>query len=250
MVIDPLLIMVAFLTAVIDIIFGMGFGLTLTPILLLLNYTPKDIVPALLLSGLAGNVLSSFFNHRLKNADFTPGSRHFNVVMVIGGVGIVGSIIGAMVNTGISNFILGLYIGTLITGTGLFLLLNKTLSIEFSWIKLGFLSLFGSFNKGISGSGFGPIITTGLLYMNTKEKVAVSIQSFSELFVSLVGFTTFLVSGTTLNWNLTWSLSIGVVASTPLAALIVKRIKGGTLRKAIAIVTIILGAATLLQLFN
>jgi hypothetical protein len=170
--------------------------------------------------------------------------------MVIGGVGIVGSIIGAMVNTGISNFILGLYIGTLITGTGLFLLLNKTLSTEFSWIKLGFLSLFGSFNKGISGSGFGPVITTGLLYMNTKEKVAVSIQSFSELFVSLVGFATFLVSGATLNWDLTWSLSIGVVASTPLAALIVKKIKGGTLRKAIAIVTIILGAATLLQLFN
>jgi hypothetical protein len=249
MVIDPFLIIIAFLTAVIDIIFGMGFGLTLTPILLFLNYTPKDIVPALLLSSLGGNLLSSLFNHRLKNADFTPGSRHFNIVMVIGGVGIVGSIFGAMVNTGISNFILGLYIGTLITGTGLFLLLNKNLSIEFSWIKLGLISLFGSFNKGISGSGFGPIVTTGLLYMNTNEKESVSIQSFSELFVSLVGFATFLVSGITLNWDLTWSLSIGVVASAPLAAFIVKKVKGGTLRTAIAIVTIILGAATLLQIF-
>jgi len=43
MVIDPLLLILAFLTAFIDIIFGMGFGLTMTPILLFLDYTPKDI---------------------------------------------------------------------------------------------------------------------------------------------------------------------------------------------------------------
>ena len=49
----------------------MGFGLTITPVLLFLNYTPKEIVPALLLSSLIGNILSSFFNHRLKNAEFT-----------------------------------------------------------------------------------------------------------------------------------------------------------------------------------
>lgn len=66
MVFDPLLLILAFLTDVVDIIFGMGFGLTMAPILLFLNYTPKEIVPALLLSSLIGNILSSFFNHRLK----------------------------------------------------------------------------------------------------------------------------------------------------------------------------------------
>jgi hypothetical protein len=72
MVLDPLLLVLAFLTAVIDIIFGRGFGLTMTPILLFLTYTPKEIVPALLLSSLIGNILSSFLNHHVKNADFTP----------------------------------------------------------------------------------------------------------------------------------------------------------------------------------
>jgi hypothetical protein len=247
--IDIYIISIAFLTAVIDIIFGMGFGLTLTPILIFFNYSPKEIVPALLLSSLGGNIFSSIFNHRFKNANFTPGSHHFKIVMVIGGVGVIGSILGAMVNSGISNFTLTLYIGILIMGTGIFLLLNKTLSVKFSWIKIGLLGLFGSFNKGISGSGFGPIVTTGLLYMKTTEKEAVSIQSFSELFVSLVGFSAFFISGTTLNWNLTWSLLIGVIASTPLAAFIVNKVKGGTLRTAIAVVTVILGATTLLQLF-
>jgi uncharacterized membrane protein YfcA len=246
---DPLLIVLAFLTAIIDIIFGMGFGLTMTPLLLFLSHTPKEIVPALLLSSLVGNVLSSIFNHRLRNADFTPGSRLFKVVLLIGAVGLVGSTIGAIVNTGISNFYLGLYIGTLIMGTGTFLLLNRTLSIDFSWWKLGVLSLFGSFNKGISGSGFGPIITTGMLYMKINEKEAVSVQSFSELFVSLIGFVTFLVSGAVMNWDLTLSLSLGVAIAAPIAAFIVKKSDSGTLRNAIAVVTIILGAATLVRLF-
>ncbi len=245
---DLLLIFIAFLTALIDIIFGMGFGLTMTPILLFLNYTPKEIVPALLLSSLIGNILSSYFNHRLRNADFSPGGRLFKLVIVIGIVGMVGSIIGAVVNTGVSNFYLGLYIGSLITGSGLFLLLNKTMSTSFSWVKIVLLSLFGSFNKGISGSGFGPIITTGMLYMKIKEKEAVSVQSFAELFVSLVGFITFIVSGATVNWDLTISLFIGVAASAPIASLIVNKSGEGTLRSAIAVVTIILGIATLVRL--
>jgi hypothetical protein len=247
---DPLLIFIAFLTGVIDIMFGMGFGLTMTPILLFLNYSPKEIVPALLISSLSGNVLSSYFHHRFGNANFTPGSRLFKLVMVIGIVGIVGSIAGALVNTEISDYYLKLYIGLLITGSGLFLLLNKNMSTGFSWLKVMLLSLFGSFNKGISGSGFGPIITTGMLYMDIKEKEAVSVQSFSELFISLIGFITFLVTGTSINWGLSSSLLFGVAASAPVAALIVKRSGEGTLRNAIAIATIILGVATLIRVIT
>jgi hypothetical protein len=248
MVLDPLLLVLAFLTAVIDIIFGMGFGLSMTPVLLFLNYTPKEIVPALLLSSLIGNILSSFLNHHLKNADFTPGGHLFKIVILIGAVGITGSIAGAMLNTAVSNYYLGLYIGTLITGTGLFLLLNKSLVIDFSWAKIALLGLFGSFNKGISGSGFGPIITSGLLFMKISEKEAVSVQSFSELFISLVGFVTFLVYGSAVNWDLTLSLSGGVAASAPVAAFIIKKSDGKSLRRAIAVVTIILGVATIVRL--
>ena len=170
-------------------------------------------------------------------------------MILIGAVGIAGSIAGATLNTEISNFYLGLYIGTLITGTGLFLLLNKSLVIDFSWAKIAILSLFGSFNKGISGSGFGPIITTGLLYMKISEKEAVSVQSFSELFISLVGFVTFVVYGSAVNWDLTLSLSVGVAASAPVAAFIIKKSDGKSLRRAIAVVTIILGVATMVRLF-
>jgi uncharacterized membrane protein YfcA len=243
------LIIPAFFTAVIDIVFGMGFGLTMTPILLLMGYAPHQIVPALLFSSMLGNLVSPVFHHKFKNVDFSLCSRHFNMSMLIGILGVVGSFVGASVSIGISNFYLSLYIGLLITALGLFLLLNRRLRASFSWLKLAFLSLFGSFNKGISGSGFGPITTTGMIVMGVDEKVAVSIQTFSELFVSIAGFLTFALAGSQIAWNLLLPLSIGVVLSTPLAAFVVHKFESRKLRTAIAIVTVVLGVVTLFSLF-
>jgi uncharacterized membrane protein YfcA len=242
------LIFPAFLTALIDIVFGMGFGLTMTPILFLMGYPPHEIVPALLFSSLIGNLFSPIFHHKFKNVDLSLCSKHFNMSMVIGILGVIGGFIGASVSIGISDFFLGLYIGLLIVALGLFLLLNKKLNASFSWRKLVFLGLFGSFNKGISGSGFGPIVTTGMIIMNINEKVAVSIQTFSELFVSIAGFLTFLLVGSQISWNLLLPLSIGVAFSTPLAALVVHKFESKKLRTGIALATVVLGMLTLLGL--
>jgi uncharacterized membrane protein YfcA len=243
------LIFPAFLTALIDIVFGMGFGLTMTPILILMGYPPHEIVPALLFSSLIGNLFSPIFHHKFKNVDLSLCSKHFNMSMLIGILGVVGSFIGASVSIGISDLFLGLYIGLLIVTLGLFLLLNKKLSASFSWLKLTFIGFFGSFNKGISGSGFGPIVTTGMIIMNINEKVAVSIQTFSELFVSIAGFLTFLLAGIQISWNLLLPLSIGVAFSTPLAAFVVNKFETKKLRTGIALATVVLGILTLLALF-
>jgi uncharacterized membrane protein YfcA len=242
------LIVPSFLTAVVDIVFGMGFGLTMTPVLLLMGYAPHEIVPALLFSSMIGNMFSPLFHHRLKNVDFSLCSQHFNMSMLIGILGVIGSFVGASVSIGISNFYLGLYIGLLIVSLGLFLLVNGKLRARFSWLRLTFLGLFGSFNKGISGSGFGPIITTGMIIMNVNEKAAVSIQTFSELFVSAAGFLTFMLAGSQISLDLLLPLSLGVAFSTPLAAFVVHKFDTKKLRTTIGLVTVVLGALTLLSL--
>lgn len=242
------MIVPSFLTAVIDIVFGMGFGLTMTPVLLLMGYSPHEIVPALLFSSLIGNLISPLFHHKFKNVDFSLCSKHFNMSILIGVLGVIGSFIGASISVGTSDFYLGLYIGLLIMGLGLFLLLNRKLRAKFTWRKLAFSALFGSFNKGISGSGFGPIITTGMIIMDVNEKAAVSIQTFAELFVSIAGFLTFLLSGSQISWELLLPLSAGVLLSAPLAAFVVHKFDNRKLRTAIASVIIVLGLLTLLSL--
>lgn len=171
-----------------------------------------------------------------------------SLVIVICVLGVVGGFIGASISVGTSDFYLGLYIGLLIIGLGLFLLINRKLRAKFTWPKLAFSALFGAFNKGISGSGFGPVITTGMIIMDVNEKAAVSIQTFAELFVSIAGFMTFLLSGSQISWELLLPLSAGVLLSAPLAAFVVHKFDNRKLRTAIALVIIVLGLLTLLSL--
>jgi uncharacterized membrane protein YfcA len=248
MTIAIILVVVSFCTATVDLIFGMGFGLSMTPILLLLDFEPHQIVPSVLLASLAGNILSPFLHHRSKNADFSFRSPHLKTALIVGLLGALGGFIGAITAINISDLVLTIYIGILVVSIGLLLLLSKTRTTAFTWYKLIGLGVFGSFNKGMSGSGFGPIITTGLIMMGTGEKAAVSIQSFSELFVSLAGSLTFVSLSRQMEWSLTVPLVIGVVLSTPVAVLIVQKANSRKLRWAIGYATVILGIVTLLTL--
>ena len=87
-----------------------------------------------------------------------------------------------------------------------------------------------------------------MIVMNVNEKAAVSVQTFSELFVSLAGFVTFVWVGSQISWDLLVVLSIGVVFSTPLAAFVVHKFDNKKLRIAIGFVTVVLGFLTLASL--
>ena len=92
-----LLCFVSFLPGLIDASLGMGYGFTATPALLLLGFCPTEVVPVVLISLIVGNVLSFFFHHRFKNVDFGLHSRETKISGVIGIVGGLGAIFGALV---------------------------------------------------------------------------------------------------------------------------------------------------------
>jgi hypothetical protein len=107
------------------------------------------------------------------------------------------------------------------------------------------ISLIGSLNKGLTGSGFGPVITTGAMLSGIGEKESVSIQSLSESAVSLVGFAMYLVMGGYVDYQVVATMSAGVVLASPLAARIVHRIDGKTLRMLVGILAVVIGAYTI-----
>lgn len=244
-----IMVFLTFIPAVVDSSLGMGYGFTVTPLLLLLDFSPLKTVPAVLFSSLVGDLLSSYYHHQFKNVDFSVRSRSFKIAIVMGSLGSIGAFFGALVATGISKFYLSLYIGALVTFLGFFVLFSRKMKIGFSWSKVIALGVLGAFNKGLSGSGFGPVITTGGLMAGIDEKAAVSIQSLSESFVAVVGFLTFALSGTQIDWYLVLSMSIGVALSAPVAAYFVHKIDSKKLRSLIAFVAILLGTSTLVRLF-
>lgn len=241
------LVLVSFLPAIVDSCLGMGYGFSVTPLLLLLGFSPIKAVPSVLLASLVGNVLSSYFHHRFKNVDFSVNSKHFRISLVMGGLGSIGSLFGALIAIGISKFYLNLYIGIMVTILGFFVLFSRKMKIVFSWPKMVVFGIVGAFNKGISGSGFGPIVTTGGLLVGLDEKATVSIQSFAELFASIVGFLTFVLSSVQIDLHLTLAMTIGVALASPLAAYIVHKMPGEKLRWLIAITAILLGIIILIR---
>ena len=238
----------SFASGTVDMSLGMGYGFTVTPILLLMGYYPTQAVPAVLFASFVGGVLSSLFNQLLGNVDFRLAGQAFKTSATIGGLGSAGAILGALLAVGISKFLLNLYIGLLVTASGIFVLRSKGISFEFSWIKIMAISVLGAFNKGLSGSGFGPIVTTGSLLSGIDEKASVSIQALSELPVSLVGFLTFLYAGTSIEWSVTLALSLGVVVAAPIAAWLVQRMDPEKLRTFIGAAATLVGLSTLVKL--
>ena len=238
----------SFASGTVDMSLGMGYGFTVTPILLLMGYYPTQAVPAVLFASFVGGVLSSLFNQLLGNVDFRLAGQAFKTSATIGGLGSAGAIMGALLAVGISKFLLNLYIGLLVTASGIFVLRSKGISFEFSWIKIMAISVLGAFNKGLSGSGFGPIVTTGSLLSGIDEKASVSIQALSELPVSLVGFLTFLYAGTSIEWSVTLALSLGVVVAAPIAAWLVQRMDPEKLRTFIGAAATLVGLSTLVKL--
>jgi uncharacterized membrane protein YfcA len=239
----------SFASGTVDMCLGMGYGFTVTPVLLLLGYEPIQAVPAVLFASFMGGILSSLFNQLLGNVDFQVGGQAFRTAALIGGLGSVGAVVGAMLAVGIPEFLLTLYIGLLVSASGAFVLRSRGVSFEFTWFRIIAISVLGAFNKGLSGSGFGPIVTTGSLLSGIDEKASVSIQALSELPVSLVGFLTFIYVGTAVEWEVTTALVGGVVVAAPFAAWLVKQMDPERLRGLIGATALIVGLATLAKLF-
>ena len=68
------IIVLAFLCEYMDSTLGMGYGTMLTPVFLLMGFSPMQIVPAILLSELVSGLLAGFFHHREGNVDLKPKS--------------------------------------------------------------------------------------------------------------------------------------------------------------------------------
>lgn len=131
-------------------------------------------------------------------------------------------------------------------GAVMVICLNK--EFKFSWNKISSLGLIASFNKGMSGGGYGPVITGGQILSGIEGKNAVGITSLAEGLTCLVGVITYvLLSKRAINWELAPIIIAGAVISVPFSAISVKKISSRNLRLAIAMITIILGGLTIIK---
>lgn len=243
------IIILAFFCELLDSSLGMGYGTTLSPVLMMLGFAPLAIVPAILLSELITGITAGIAHHKAGNVNFTRGSKHLKIVLVLAMCSIIGAVIAVLIAINIPPLWLKTYIGLIVLGMGIIILLTLNKEFKFSWKKIIGLGSIAAFNKGMSGGGYGPVVTGGQILSGVNGNNAVGITSLAEGLTCIVGVFVFIVSPEIIDWNLAPSLIIGAILSVPFSTFIVKKLPTRTLKIAIGILTLILGFVTLIKVF-
>jgi len=238
----------AFFAEYVDASLGMGYGTTLTPVLLLLGYEPLEIVPALLFSQFLSGILAGFLHHKFGNVDFRKGTRSRKITLALFSCAIFGTLGAVILAVSLPKEIVKCYIGAMIFAMGILMLFSSSSRIRFSWPRITFIGALAAFNKGISGGGYGPLVTGGQIMSGVPEKNAVSITSLVEGLVCLVGFILYQIAHGEMNVMMTVALVSGAILSTPAATRTVRVLPDKILRRAVAYATLILGTLILIKL--
>ena len=252
-----------------DATIGMGYGTTLTPLLLLTGlFSPLQIVPAILLSQFfsgmfaarlhqrAGNVSFDFKNdteHRIVKRfgklGYLPRSNASKVAMVLVLSSVVGVFVAVLIAVALPVYYLKLYISLLVIAMGIVIVVKHKTRKEFSWKKIIGLGVLAAFNKGISGGGYGPLIVSGQILSGVETKNSIGITALSEGATCFIGVITYFIVGANVDWTLAPYLVTGSLISVPISVYTVKKMPVKQFTLIIGVATTLLGLFSLYKLF-
>ncbi len=255
------IILLAFFFESMDSMAGMGFGTALSPLLFLFNYTPLQVVPAILISEAITGFIDTFFDHEFKNVrySFHPLNDATKISLMIAFFGCLAIFTSVLLGYFVIKFpdlLIKIYVAILVIFMGISgfirIKLSKTeQSKKRLKMLIGFSALAG-FNKGIGGGGYGPVITMGQLFSGVYEKSATAIVSFAESIVSIVGIITFFLisfAGIEVDLVLLPSLFTGGFFAALIAPYLVRVLPNKIWKYFIPIYAIGIGLFSLIKLF-
>jgi len=152
-----------------------------------------------------------------------------------------------------------LFVGGLFKVFGNSTLIAHLSIILFSFLTLLFTYLIGkklfnrkvgiisSFNKGMSGGGFGPVVTGGQMVLGKDHKGSIGCTTAAEFPICIIGFLLYLLTKGISNWSLIYSLGIGALIGGFTGPWLTKKINKKSLKIIVSILMITLGILILLK---
>jgi hypothetical protein len=238
------LIVLAFITEYFTSTLGMGYGTMLAPILIMLGYEPPVLVPVVLVSQFLSGLVAGSFHHRLLNMDLVNEPQERSSFSVFALTGVVGVVIAALSSIALPVWFVELYIAFVVILMGAVILISARAQQPFSVRKLAVIGLFGAFNKGISGGGYGPIVTGGQIVSGIGPRAAIAITSVVEAVMCAVGFLFYFLLSSSMDYVLLVGIVLGALLAAPLSAITTSKVSQERLKYAIAAATIALGLVT------
>jgi uncharacterized membrane protein YfcA len=267
-----LLAIMAFICEYIDSTVGMGYGTILSPLLIIMGFNPLIVVPSILLSQAVGGLTASIFHHGFRNVNFHPTSRDLKIVFIITSFGVGATVLAAAIAINLPKVVVKSYIAVLVIAMGIVLLTRVV--FRFSWKRIVGVGILSAFNKGLTGGGFGPVVTSGQVIAGQDYKGAIGVTTLAEAPICIVGFMTYVIgrvikdvegpilsvpfkdfflkifSRNIFQWELVLALLCGAVAVAPFGAFTTRKIKTDKLRFILGILVTLLGVWTLIRIFT
>jgi uncharacterized membrane protein YfcA len=237
---------VAMFCEFIDSALGMGYGTTLTPLLLISGFSPLQIVPCILLSELVTGITAGVMHHRDGNVDFCNDAIVKKTALLLSILSFAGATAAVFIAVRIPRLWLNGIIAVIILSVGITILATIRRQFRYRTSHIVLVGGVAAFNKGLSGGGYGPLVTAGQVVSGLSSKKAVAITSLAESFTCAVGLLAYLVlQQGRLDFSLALPLLLGAVLSVPLATLVIKRLPEKLMRTSVGVTTSLLGLFTL-----
>ena len=157
----------------------------------------------------------------------------------------VGVSVGVMIALSLPKDMLTMTIGSIVLLSGIVVLATHRRVIAYRHWKMVTVAAVASFNKAVSGGGYGPLVTSGQILSGVKGKAAVGITSFAEAFTCLLAVVLFLGKGGFIEMALFVPMAAGALVSVPLSVGAIGRMHENVVRALVGIVTIVMGGFTI-----
>ena len=200
---------------------GMGFGTALTPLLLVLGFDPKQIVPVVMIQQAAAGLVGAFLHREFENVEwkFKPMSATIKLALIIvisGAVFNILAIVGIYKIFPVDKVWIKLYVALLLLMMGAISLFQSKKERPYRPGKMVLWASLAGFNKGVGGGGYGPVVTIGGLMAGVPVKSMLAVTAISEgtvSFISLIVWILMLVSGVTIDYVLLPSFMLATMFS-------------------------------------
>jgi uncharacterized membrane protein YfcA len=170
---------------------GMGFGTALTPMLLMVGFDPKQIVPVVMIQQGAAGLVGAFLHREFENVEwkFKPMSETIKLALIIVVSGVVFNvlaIVGIYKIFAVDKIWIKLYVALLLLMMGGVSLFQSKKERPYKPGKMVLWASLAGFNKGVGGGGYGPVVTIGGLMAGVPVKSMLAVTAISEGAVSTV----------------------------------------------------------------
>ena len=246
--------LIAFVSGLVSSVFGGGYGTILTPALILMGYEREVVVPCTLISQLISGLFLVALHHRLGTIKVSKSSEDVRVASILAACGLLGLAIAALALLILPGEAVDAYVGFIVFSVGLFVLLRQNSKSRRDrppeLKKLVAIGVFSAFNKGLSGGGYGPLLSGGQVAVGTGAKSAIGRTAIMNIFICLGGTLLYAILGFRLDVKLVLSSTVGLTLMTPLSAYTVRKTGEKKLRTGMGLVITALGLAMLIKLFS